>query len=273
MSVRKDLADYGQAGRGAIDRGPAASRPDKVGFIIAGTQKGGTTALASYLYEHPEICIGGAKEVHFFDTDALFRAGGVPDYSAYHARFDPAGRERILGDATPIYMYWEPALQRIWQYNPAMKLIVILRNPVARAFSHWNMQRTKNLDPLPFFEALKTEKERCRAALPSQHPLWSYADRGFYCGQLRRIWRYFPAEQTLILKSEELRTAPDRLLASIAAFLGIESFGPVERREVYARDYDEPMTDEARNYLRDIFEYEIRSLERMLGWDCSDWVA
>jgi hypothetical protein len=135
------------------------------------------------------------------------------------------------------------------------------------------MQRTKNLDPLPFFEALKTERERCREALPSQHPLWSYADRGFYCGQLRRIWRYFPVEQTLILKSEELRTAPERLLASVAEFLGIESFGPVERREVYARDYDEPMTDEARNYLRDIFEYEIRSLERMLGWDCSDWLA
>ncbi|HEX3137193.1 MAG TPA: hypothetical protein VHT22_06270, partial [Casimicrobiaceae bacterium] len=86
MSVRKDLADYGEATRKPIDRGAAASRPDKVGFVIAGTQKGGTTALASYLYEHPEICVAGAKEVHFFDTDSLFRAGTVPDYAAYHAR-------------------------------------------------------------------------------------------------------------------------------------------------------------------------------------------
>src|SRR5580765_8161584 len=132
--------------------GSLAAPAQKVGFVIAGTQKGGTTALASYLYEHPEICVAGAKEVHFFDTDSLFRAGTVPDYAAYHARFHPAGRERILGDATPIYMYWEPAPQRIWQYNPAMKLIVILRDPAARAFSHWNMQRTKNLDPRPFFE-------------------------------------------------------------------------------------------------------------------------
>ena len=80
-------------------------------------------------------------------------------------------------------------------------------------------------------------------------------------------------EQTLILKSEELRTAPERLLAGIAAFLGIESFGPVEGREVYARDYDEPMTDEARSHLREIFAPEVRKLEQMFGWYCADWLA
>jgi hypothetical protein len=271
MKARKHLGDYGHTKR-AMERGPVAPKPEKVAFVIAGTQKGGTTALASYLYEHPEICIAGAKELHYFDTDPLFSAG-TGDYAAYHVCFEPVGRERLLGDATPIYMYWEPAPQRIWQYNPAMKFIIILRDPAARAFSHWNMQRTKNLEPLSFFEALKAERERCRTALPSQHPLWSYADRGFYGVQLRRIWRYFPVEQTLVLKSEELRTAPDRLLASIAAFLGIESFGQAERRDVYARDYVEPMTVEARSYLRDLFEFEIRSLERMLCWDCSDWLA
>src|SRR4029078_6256322 len=80
-------------------------REGKVAFVIAGTQKGGTTALASYLYEHPEIGMPTVKEVHFFDTDEHFASAEV-NYAKYHAYFNPALRKRLLGDATPIYMYW-----------------------------------------------------------------------------------------------------------------------------------------------------------------------
>jgi hypothetical protein len=97
--------------------GSPAAPPEKVAFVIAGTQKGGTTALASYLYEHPEIGMPTVKEVHFFDTEEHFAPAEV-DYAKYHAYFNPAVRKRLLGDATPIYMYWDAAPPRIWQYNP-----------------------------------------------------------------------------------------------------------------------------------------------------------
>ena len=171
-------------------------------------------------------------------------------------------RGRLLGDATPIYMYWEPTPQRIRRYNPAMKLIMLLRNPVTRAYSHWNMERARSSDPLPFEQAIRTETERCRDALPLQHRLYSYVDRGLYSEQIRRIWRHFPVEQTLVLKSEELQHTPDAALARITDFLGVARFPPVEPRNVHARPYQSPMSAEARRYLGEVFEFEIRSLER-----------
>jgi len=158
--------------------GSLAKPPDKVAFVIAGTQKGGTTALASYLYEHPEIGMPTVKEVHFFDTEEHFASPDV-DYAGYDAYFKPGVRGRVLGDATPIYMYWEPAPQRMRRYNPAMKLIMLLRNPVTRAYSHWNMERERQRDRLPFEQAVRTEEDRCRKALPLQHRSYSYVDRGF----------------------------------------------------------------------------------------------
>ena len=73
------------------------------------------------------------KELHFFDREA-----DDTDYNAYHANFKPKPQQRVIGEASPIYMYWNPAPYRIWSYNPAMKWILILRNPAERAYSAWN---------------------------------------------------------------------------------------------------------------------------------------
>jgi hypothetical protein len=170
-------------------------------------------------------------------------------------------------------MYWQPAPQRIQRYNPAMKLIMLLRNPVTRAYSHWNMERARKRDLLSFEEAIRTETERCREALPLQHRLYSYVDRGLYSEQIRRIWSHFPVEQTLILKSEQLQRSPDTALARISDFLGVARFPPVQPRNVHARSYQSPMSAEARSYLREVFSDEVRTLEQMFGWDCADWLA
>ncbi|MGH8799371.1 MAG: sulfotransferase domain-containing protein [Casimicrobiaceae bacterium] len=246
--------------------------PEKVASIIAGTQKGGTTALASYLFEHPEVCTPTVKEVHFFDNEENFQSSPI-DYARYHRYFRPVARKRLLCDATPIYMYWNAAPLRIRQYNPSMKLIMLLRNPVTRAYSHWNMERERRRDRLPFEQAIMTEQERCRAALPLQHRNYSYIDRGMYSRQLRRIWQFFPVEQTLILKSEELRHAPQAALARVTDFLGVARFPTVQPRTVHARPYEAPMSAEARRYLCEVFAPEVRALEQMLGWDCGDWLT
>lgn len=245
----------------------------KVDFLICGTQRGGTGALFNWLRKHPDICWAKRKEVHFFDSERVFR-GKKPQYFKYHSFFDPQPFHKLLGEATPIYMYWYDAPKRIWQYNRDMKLIVILRNPIDRAYSHWNLTRHRDPD-VSFWDAIRNERERCRSALPLQHRFFSYVDRGFYIQQLRRLWTYFDQSQMLILRNEDLRSRPEEIVDKICRFLGIRSFPeakpPVARELRYP--YPGPMGIRERDYLRQVFEYEIRSLERVLGWDCRRWLA
>ena len=169
-------------------------------------------------------------------------------------------------------MYWNKSPKRIFEYNPEMKIILILRNPIDRAYSHWNMERSRNADNLPFRDAIDTESERCREALPDQHRVYSYIDRGHYLEQLRRIWTYFPKERVLILKNENLKQNPNGVLNQVSVFLGITQFKNIENKNVHSRPYVFRMTTEERDVLKAVFEPEIKELEEELQWDCSDWL-
>ena len=242
-----------------------------VDFIICGTQKGGTTALDAYFREHPEICMANQKEVHYFDNEKHF-ANGVPNYSKYHAFFSPKKTHKVLGEATPIYMYWNESPKRIFEYNNKIKIIIILRSPIDRAYSHWNMERSRNADSMSFKEAIDAERERCREALPYQHRVYSYVDRGHYLDQLRRIWAYFPKERVLILKNEDLKQNVYATLNQVADFLGVSHFNNIDNKNVHSRPYVSHMSREERDFLKSIFEAEIKELEEELQWDCSDWL-
>lgn len=244
----------------------------KVDFIICGAQKGGTTALDTYLRQHPDICMARIKEVHFFDKEEFFSDSTV-DYSKYHASFHPKKKHKLVGEATPVYMYWDEAPHRIWEYNPYMKLIILLRNPIDRAYSHWNMQRSRNIDPLSFWDAIQNEEERCRKAAPYKHRLYSYVDRGFYLSQLEKIWNIFPKENVLIMKSEYLKKQQIHALRDVCMFLGIDEFQKIEVKNVHSRSYQSKMSDQEKSYLKHIFRDEIHNLEKALGWDCSDWFS
>lgn len=243
-----------------------------VDFVICGTQKGGTTALDAYLREHHEICMADKKEVHFFDNEKNF-SNGKPNYSKYHTFFSPKQSHKILGEATPIYMYWDESPRRIWEYNPNMKLIVLLRNPIERAYSNWNMERSRNKETLSFWEAINNEKERCRKALPLQCRVYSYIDRGFYLEQLRSIWAYFPKDRVLILKNEDLKQKPNETLNHVCEFLGVTQFKSVVAKDVHSRPYVSSINKKEKDYLRAIFEPEIIELESELNWNCRDWLS
>jgi len=244
----------------------------KVDFIICGTQKSGTTALYSYLNQHHQVCMAEKKELHYFDDDSLF-LDGKPDYSEYHSWFSPNDAHKLLGEATPSYMYWKSSPKRIWQYNPSMKILIILRNPIERAYSHWNMQRFKKLERLPFYQAIMTEHERKKKYHPFQDMNFSYVDRGFYLEQLRRIWTYFSKDQVLILKNEYLKHCHDEALNDVCDFLGVDRFENVESKNVHAISYISPLDKKEKIYLERIYERHIREIERELGWDCSDWLG
>jgi hypothetical protein len=242
----------------------------RLDFVIAGAQKGGTTALDAYLRQHPEIGMADVKEVHFFDKNEFFRKNKRP-YSFYHSFFSGVLSRKRIGETTPSYMYWRAIPQRIHDYNPAMKLIVILRNPIERAYSHWNMERERGTEHLPFGEALQAELVRAREAQPNQHKN-AYIYRGFYAEQLERIWNCFPKNQTLILKNEDLRKNSLPVLNDVCRFLEVSPFETVEYKEAHSRQYLAPMNSQDWEFLKRMLEPEIKKLEKLLGWDCSNWL-
>ncbi len=244
----------------------------KVNFLICGTQKGGTTALDTYLRNHPEICMASHKEVHFFDREKYFLYD-KPDYSQYISSFKPGSDHIILGETTPIYMDWYTAPRRIWEYNPDMKLIILLRNPIDRAFSHWNMQRERGFDTLPFLEAIQEEEKRRRLSLPWQNRRHSYLDRGFYSEQIKRLLAFFPKEQMLIMKSEELRDGPQWMLNKICQFIGVSRMENVEDLNRHTRSYNSSMNPKEFLYLKQVYTLEIKNIEQITGWDCQDWLV
>ncbi len=256
-----------------------------VDFLIVGAQKSGTTTLHAYLKEHPEIMMPDRKELHFFNKDDFFKAS-EPDYAHYHSFFNEAcekmqtsesNNDRLLGEATPAYLYCRDAAKRIWQYNPAMKIIIILRNPVDRAFSHWNMEVARGAESLSFSDALKYESTRCRQALPSQHYVYSYRDRGFYSAQIREYWRFFSKQQVFVIKYDDLVKESEKVLQKTFGFLGVAQekahILSHETKKLNAIAYKERMTEAQRQDLLSYFRYEIKQLEDMLGWQCETWFA
>ncbi len=244
----------------------------RVNFVIGGTQKGGTSALDFFLRQHPQISMPKTtKELHFFDREELFT--GQPDYRDYHAQFHLQKRNQIVGEATPIYMYWDAAPARIWNYNPEMKWILVLRQPVERAFSAWNMESKRGTETLSFSEAIEQEAERCREALPCQHRIFSYLDRGFYAYQLRRLFHIFGRDQCLVLLNEDLRAHHVETLRQTFAFLGVdESFVP-DPAAVFQHTYEEPLPREILSRLTDLFYFDMKELERMLQRDLTPWYS
>ena len=97
-------------------------------------------------------------------------------------------------------------MERIRHYNPQIKLVILLRNPIDRAFAHWNMQRFKDREPLDFLDALKEEPRRIAQPLSIESRRFAYVDRGFYSAQLDRVFNFFPRPQVRLLSSRIFAT-------------------------------------------------------------------
>ena len=244
----------------------------RVDFVIGGTQKGGTTALAHFLNQHPEICLPTQKEAHFFDA-ADFPEEEIPEATGerYRKLFPPDSEGRLCGDATPVYMYLPEVARRVWRYNAAMKWIVLLRDPVERAVSHYRMERGRGNEPLSLEEAVAAEEARLRRdrgnrAWNSSVRLHSYVERGLYTRQIRRVRRWFGREAILILTTGELRHRHEETLRRVYGFLGLRNRDCVPPTEVvFATKDGEKISEEARMKLRRKFVWEGWKLRLMLG--------
>jgi hypothetical protein len=246
----------------------AVAAPD---FVIIGAQRGGTTSLYAYLCAHPQVAPATTKELHFL-TDRFHRG---PDW--YHAQFPatlPPGA--ITGEATPYALFHPHAPSRLRAVAPAAKAIALLRNPVDRAYSHYQLERSRGDEPLSFADALAAEPARLtgeEAKLSSDpsyvsdlHKHFSYVARGEYAPQLARWLAAFPRHQLLVVRSEDLYAQPAATFGRVAAFLGIDPHLPGDFR-VHNRSSGPPLDPALRARLADHFARCNTDLQAMLGWD------
>jgi hypothetical protein len=251
------------------------SDPLKVKFLIGGVQKGGTTALHRYLGDLPGVQMAGVKETHFFDDETVDWAR--PDYGAYHAVFPPPdGRPR--GEATPIYTYWPNCFERIRRYNPAMKLVLLFRDPVERAWSQWRMEYARGWEREPFGWCIRGGRARVDSPeAPGFHRVFSYVERGFYGAQLERLFAIFPREQVLLLRSEDLDRDPEATLVNICRFIGAAPpvGGVTRRRELVGGDLDgaAAITPADRAHLRTIYAADLEKFAELSGLAVDGWMG
>jgi hypothetical protein len=244
------------------------SAETRVGFLIAGVQKCGTSALFDYLREVPALQLPPIKEAHFFDDEA--HDWGRPDYRPYHDLFVEDGR--LWGGATPIYIYWPNSIERIRAYNPAMKLILLFRDPVQRAWSQWRMEYAKGKEQSSFAWCIREGRARLADADPStpgHHRVYSYVERGFYGRQLRHLWSLFPPAQTLLLRQDDLAARPAETVAGVCDYLGVELPArpprPRRVREAANIPYPSVLTEADRQLLEEIYRDDLADFAAMSG--------
>ncbi len=248
----------------------------RVDFFIIGVQKGGTTALARYLGAHPEIGMSRIKEVHHFD-DETGVDWAAPDHARLHAQFDWKDGARLRGEATPITIYWPPALLRLKAYNPEAKLILALRHPSLRAWSHWRMEQGRGAEALDFETAISLAgRRRVREAPGGVHRVYSYVERGYYAAQIERLLSVFPREQIHFLRTDQHWQDTSGTLAAIERFLGVQPVISVTAKQRYivplAPAETAGLSPRARIDLDALYAEDIKATAALAGLDLSDWL-
>ena len=141
---------------------PTTPEP-RIAFLVGGVQKAGTSALAQYLRASPGLRLPADKEAHVFDGPDFDEGWSPAEVDAHHAHKLPGDVPgTLLGDATPFYLFHPRCVARIARYNPAMRWIVLLRDPVERARSQHHMERERGHERLPLWLAVLLERRRLR---------------------------------------------------------------------------------------------------------------
>ena len=193
--------------------------------VILGAQKCGTSSLHYYLVQHPGVVAPLRKEVHYFDLN-LARGEAW-----YRAHFGLAGQPGLSIDSSPYYLFHPVVPARLHALMPGARLVVLLRDPVRRAYSHYWHERDKGRETLPSEDAIAAEPARIDAdharlasgelEVSAAHQHFSYLARGRYTEQLERWLALYPRERLLVLRFEDLARDPSATLQRICGFIGL----------------------------------------------------
>lgn len=187
-------------------------------FFVVGAQKAGTTALHYHLARHPDLFLPKIKETHFFNDSHGEWQYGFDYYLEKY--FTAETKKELAGEVDPEYLFFPETAGRIAAHLPDAKMIIIFREPVSRAYSHYWMSVYRELEKLDFATAIKRENERMKLG---RKPMsyYSYVSRGYYFKQLQTYLEYFPRNNMLFLLSEDLKYRPQETLSEVYRFLGI----------------------------------------------------
>jgi len=258
---------------------PLRPLPD---FLILGAQKAGTTSLHRYLEQHPAVLPPSIKEVHYFDVQ-WWRG---PRW--YRSNFPTAMQRRatrrandgiaITGESSPYYLAHPLVAARVRATLPDVPLVVILRDPIERAHSHYQHNRRMGVEPCETFEAaiaceterIDGELERIRADDRYEsfgHRHHSYLLRGTYAAQLRIWFEHFPREQFLILENRELSRDTAGVYRRVLEFLQLPAWQPDDFQRHNTAGGSAPLDAALRARLADWFEPHNRDLYELLDRD------
>jgi TPR repeat protein len=247
-------------------------------FLIVGAARAGSTSLFSYLTEHPSVGLPSHKEIHYFDLN--FERGErwyrrhFPTTAASRRAQRRHGAPLITGEASPYYIFHPRAAQNIAAGLPEARCIVLLRNPVDRAYSHYQMACRAGRETRSFEEAIDREHEfvERETARLSENPAYrsldhrhhAYVARGLYADQLLRWYEHVDQERTLVLLSEKFFADPGKTTADVHRFLGLSPHELASYRALNQRPYDGP-APETRAELQDYYVEPNARLADLLG--------
>jgi len=242
-------------------------------FLIVGVMKGGTTSLFKYLALHPAVAAPLRKEIKFFDSNYTY---GLGWYRAHFPLALGAKKGLLTGEASPYYIFHPTAPERIRLALPQAKIIVLLRNPVERAFSHYQHMARLGVEKLSFEEALDQEESRLAGEVEkitadarystALHVRYSYVARGRYLEQLKKWYALYPPEQILVLKSEDLSNTPAVIFQQTLGFLGLPAWN-LNQYDRHNKGAYQEMLPATRERLMTYFKPYNHQLYNFLGRD------
>jgi hypothetical protein len=247
-------------------------------FLIIGAQRCGTTSLQRYLIQHPCVAPSFRKEVHFFDRNlkkgVIWYRAHFPSVPYKYYVTTVLRRPFLTGEASAAYLFYPHAPRKTFELVPRVKLIVLLRNPVDRAYSHYQHEVSLKYETLPFEHAIEQEQERLHGEREKMladigydsysYRHHSYLSRGVYADQLEIWMNLFPREQMLILQSEDFFARPGQLFQKVLEFLDLPPWELSEYKPYNAREYS-TMNAATRRQLIDYFEPHNRRLRELSG--------
>ena len=245
-------------------------------FLIIGVQKGGTTSLYNYLIQHPQVAAANHKEVHFFDLNF---DKGIEWYKSQFSN-STEGDRLLTGEASPYYIFHPRVAERVYDLFPQIKIILLLRNPIERAISHYYYYVKIGCENLSLEAAIAAEPQRLAGEIEKlianetyysyNHQHHAYLSRGIYADQLSNWLKFFPKEQMLILKSEDLYTNPAATFNTTLEFLNLPPH-QLENYEKYNAGEYPPIREEMYQQLTAYFQPHNQRLAELLGTNFVTW--
>lgn len=282
-------------------------------FMIVGAPKAGTTSLCYYLAQHPEVFMSDPKEVNFFSCEEMNEQGlyyddlKVKDLEKYKNLFTNLKGKKAIGEASVSYLFYPKTPKKIKEIIPDVKIIILLREPVSRAYSHYLMDYRLGYVNFSFDDVVFKRKEDKNIDLFYQQ----YISLGLYGEQVKRYIDIFGKDRVKIYLQDDLKNNPSNIILDIYDFLGVDSnYQPevskrynvfsMPRNKIVCKIYKSSlrplissvlpqrmkekiidilfikkqrpqMSDETRRYLHGIYRDDIANLEKLIGIDLNSW--